>query len=313
MLRPGTAQPGLEPPHLLRAPAVGADDGAGQVAVVADLHLDGAQAVEAQELHHRLEVRRQRRRHQHDLVALLLVVFFVMDRKNFLKAPADVRQRETAHEEWLFRGLRNLVFLGVVLGAVFLPKSIQETTIAGVVSIPALVMILAAVASYFVSTKEVHEANDFNFGPVKEVGFLFIGIFLTMIPALQILESGELVKISSPLQYYFSTGALSAFLDNAPTYLSFLAAAMGGEHLSVDKMADVHAFTESGAHLLMAISMGAVFFGAGSYIGNGPNFMVKAIAEKAKVHTPSFIGYMVGFSIPILLPILVLVGWLLLR
>ncbi|MCB1210658.1 MAG: sodium:proton antiporter [Verrucomicrobiales bacterium] len=246
-------------------------------------------------------------------VVLLLTVFFVMDRKNFLKAPSDVRERETAHEEWLFRGLRNLVFLGVVLAAVFLPKSVQETTIAGVLSIPALVMILAAVASYFISTKEVHEANDFNFGPVKEVGFLFIGIFLTMIPALQILESGELVKISSPLQYYFSTGALSAFLDNAPTYLSFLAAAMGGEHLSVDKMADVHAFTETGSHLLAAISMGAVFFGAGSYIGNGPNFMVKAIAEKAKVHTPSFIGYMIGFSIPILLPILVVVGWVLLR
>ena len=244
---------------------------------------------------------------------LLLAVFYVLDRRNFLRAPKDIRDKETAHEQWVFRGLRNLAFLGVVLGAVFLPKNIQETTLAGVLTVPALIMILAAVGSYFATPRPVHEANDFNFGPVKEVGYLFVGIFLTMIPALQILQSGELVKISTPMQYYFSTGALSAFLDNAPTYLSFLAAAMGADGLSVDQPADVLAFTQKGALLLMAISMGAVFFGAGSYIGNGPNFMVKAIAEKAKVSTPSFLGYIFRFSLPILVPILVVVGFLVLR
>lgn len=246
-------------------------------------------------------------------VAMLLAVFFVVDTLNFRRAPKEVRDKETGEEHFYIRGLLNLVFLGVVLGAVFLPKSLQETVIGGVLSVPAMVMIAAAVASYFATKPELHEANDFNFGPVKEVGYLFVGIFLTMIPALQILQSGEAVKISTPIGYYFATGALSAFLDNAPTYLSFLAAAMGAEGLSVDSTADVLAFAGSHPHLLMAISMGAVFFGAGSYIGNGPNFMVKAIADKAKVHTPDFLRYMWQFSIPVLLPILVIVGFLLLK
>lgn len=246
-------------------------------------------------------------------VALLLVVFFIFDTRNFSRIPKEIREMETAHEDWLFRGLLNVAWLGVVLAAVFLPKSMQETTLLGVFSIPALVMFAAAAASYYTTKPEVHEANDFNFGPAKEVGYLFVGIFLTMIPALQILQSGQAVNISSPLEYYFSTGALSAFLDNAPTYLSFLAASMGREHLSVDSSADVMKFAAEHAPHLIAISLGAVFFGAGSYIGNGPNFMVKSIADKSKVHTPSFLAYMIRFSIPILLPILTLVGWIMLK
>lgn len=246
-------------------------------------------------------------------LGLLLAVFYVVDSRNFRRAPKEVREEQTAHEDWFFRGLLNVVWLAVVLGAVFLPKSVQETTLGSVFSVPALIMFAAAALSYFTTKQEVHEANDFNFGPVKEVGFLFVGIFLTMIPALQILQSGNAVQISTPMQYYFSTGALSAFLDNAPTYLAFLAASMGHEQLSVDSTADVLQFAAAHAPHLIAISLGAVFFGAGSYIGNGPNFMVKAIAEKSKVETPSFIAYMLRFSIPILLPILAIVGWVLLR
>ena len=196
---------------------------------------------------------------------------------------------------------------------VFLPKSLQETTLLGVFSVPSLAMFAAAAASYFTTKPVIHAANDFNFGPVKEVGYLFVGIFLTMIPALQILQSGEAVQISSPMQYYFATGTLSAFLDNAPTYLSFLAASMGKEHLSVDSPADVITFAATHAPHLVAISLGAVFFGAGSYIGNGPNFMVKAIADKSKVHAPSFLAYLLRFSIPILLPILMFVGWVMVK
>lgn len=243
------------------------------------------------------------------VVGILLAIFFVMDSINFRKAPKDVRDRETAHESWQFRGLINIVFLAVVLGAVFLP---QQWRIGGIVSVSALVMIGAAVASYFVTQPAVHEANDFNFGPVKEVGFLFVGIFLTMMPALDILKSGEAVKITEPLQYYFYSGTLSAFLDNAPTYLTFLAAAMGMHHMQVDNAAEVLQFTREHGVYVMAVSLGAVFFGAGSYIGNGPNFMVKAIAEKAKVHTPSFLTYMFRYSIPILLPVLIVTGWILL-
>lgn len=244
-------------------------------------------------------------------MALLLAVFFVLDVRNFRRAPKEVRELETAHETWFFRGLQNLLLLGVVLGAVLMPKNLQEVVLAGVFSLPALLMVVAAGVSYFTTRPEVHEANDFNFGPVKEVGFLFIGIFLTMIPALQILEIGGLAGVSSPLSYYFATGSLSAFLDNAPTYLAFLASAMGQQGMSVDTVANVLSFSQQHGPHLLAISLGAVFFGAGSYIGNGPNFMVKAIAERSKVHTPDFISYIVKFSIPILLPILILVGWVL--
>ncbi|MDP1591320.1 MAG: sodium:proton antiporter, partial [Prosthecobacter sp.] len=246
-------------------------------------------------------------------VGILLAVFYAMDSVNFRRAPKEVRELETAHEDWFFRGLLNVVWLAVVLGSVFLPKNIQETTVLGIFSVPALIMFAAAAASYFTTKPEVHESNDFNFGPVKEVGYLFVGIFLTMIPALQILQSGEAVKIDTPMQYYFSTGVLSAFLDNAPTYLSFLAASMGHEQLSVDSSADVLKFAAEHAGHLIAISLGAVFFGAGSYIGNGPNFMVKAIADKSKVHAPSFLAYMYRYSIPILLPILIVVGWIIVK
>ncbi len=246
-------------------------------------------------------------------VALLLAIFYAFDSVNFRRAPKEIREKETAHEDWFFRGTLNLVWLGAVLGAVFLPKSVQETTLLGVFSVPALVMFAAAVASYFTTKPEVHEANDFNFGPVKEVGYLFIGIFLTMIPALQILQSGEAVKIDTPMQYYFATGALSAFLDNAPTYLSFLAASMGHEQLSVDSSSDVLKFAAEHAAHLIAISLGAVFFGAGSYIGNGPNFMVKAIADKSKVHAPSFLAYIYRFSLPILVPVLIFVAWIMVK
>lgn len=243
-------------------------------------------------------------------VGLLLTGFYIVDSINFRRAPRAVRKEETAHESWRFDGLKNLLFLGVVLAGVFLPKSLQETTVAGIFSVPALLMMAAAVGSYLTTSKAVHASNDFNFGPVKEVGYLFIGIFLTMIPALQLLQHGDIVKISSPIEYYFATGALSAFLDNAPTYLSFLAAAMGAEHLSVDSASDVIKYAGMHDHILMAISLGAVFFGAGSYIGNGPNFMVKAIAEKSKVKTPNFLSYILFYSIPMLLPILTIVGYL---
>lgn len=248
-------------------------------------------------------------------VGLLLSVFGVIDSRNYLRAPQAVREKETAHEVWRFEGMKNLIFLALVLAAVLLPKSIQEKTVAGILSIPALLMMAAAAGSWFTTPKKVHDANAFTFAPVKEVGYLFIGIFLTMIPALQLLEHGGVVKLTTPLEYYFATGALSAFLDNAPTYLSFLAAAMGAEHLSVDATADVLRFAGAHAPVLTAISLGAVFFGAGSYIGNGPNFMVKSIAETAevKVKVPNFLSYIFCYSLPMLVPVLIIVGWLLVK
>lgn len=246
-------------------------------------------------------------------MGLLLALFYVLDRKNFSRAPKEIAEKETAHETWLFRGLPNLFFLLVVLVAVFLPQQWKIGNDQFSVSISALVMVAAALGSYYTTPKPVHEANDFNFAPVKEVAFLFIGIFLTMVPALELLGSGKGMHLTTPLQYYFTSGTLSAFLDNAPTYLTFLAAAMGSAHLDVSNPADVQSFLATHPAFVIAISLGAVFFGAGSYIGNGPNFMVKAIAEKAKVHTPGFLGYIFHFSLLMLVPILAIVGWLLIR
>lgn len=236
------------------------------------------------------------------LVAVLGVIgiFYFFDRRNFLRAGKEVRDRETAHETWKFDGLRNLVFLGVILAAVFLrhPPGLSEA-----------LMVAAALGSYFLTPKPIHEANDFNFEPIKEVAWLFVGIFATMVPALDYLEvhANEL-GLDTEMKFFWLTGALSGVLDNAPTYLTFLAAAMGRYQLSLNSATDTQAFVAQHDHQLIAISLGAVFFGAMTYIGNGPNFMVKSISDQAKVKTPSFFAYLFKYAIPILLPFFVLVS-----
>ena len=243
-------------------------------------------------------------------VTLLVALFYVLDVRNFHRAPRQLQEHvEEEHEHWKTRGLLHLVWLGVVLGTMLLPRDLKIGTEAFALPVSALIMAAAALISYKTTPVQVHEANHLSFGPVKEVGWLFIGIFLTMRPALDILQGGHALTISTPLEFYFSSGALSAFLDNAPTYLAFLTAAMGREHASVDEVAQVAQFASSHGAYVLAVSMGANFFGAGSYIGNGPNFMVKAIADKAHVHTPSFPGYLIKYSVPMLLPILAFVGW----
>jgi len=236
------------------------------------------------------------------VVLALIGVFYVLDRANFLRAPREVRELETAQETWKLDGWRNLGFLGVILGAVFLrqPPGLSEALMVG-----------AAAASWFTTPKPVHEANGFTFAPMREVAWLFLGIFATMVPALDYLElHARQLGLDTSLKFFWFTGALSAALDNAPTYLTFLAAAAGRHGLSLNQPAQVLAFAGAHDHELMAISLGAVFFGAATYIGNGPNFMVKSICEQAKVSTPSFIKYVLKYAVPILLPLLGLVALL---
>jgi len=286
-------------------------------------------------------------------IGMLLAMFYVVDRLNFNRAPQGVRERETAHEEWRFDGLRNILFLAIILIAVFVnrPPFLRE-----------VLMIGAAAGSYFTTKKSVHESNCFNLHPIKEVAILFVGIFATMMPALdwlaanarELLGPGPTVGV-----FYWGTGSLSSVLDNAPTYLSFLSATFGS-FVNHDIVAQVQAHIASGAidfsnltgpyaeqvrqtlealqkyhgdHVLargvtkeeievcfllgnatfsnyiVAISIGAVFFGACTYIGNGPNFMVKSIAEHAKVRAPTFVEYIWKYTLPIMLPVLVTV-WL---
>ncbi len=229
-------------------------------------------------------------------LAALLAVFLLLDRRNFLRAPARVREQQTREEVWQVDGLWNLLLVACVLGGILLPFGWREA-----------LMLSAAGASWRWTPKRIHEANAFDFAPIKEVAWLFAGIFLTMPPALEILGAhSEALGLRTPLQFFWWTGALSGVLDNAPTYLAFLSTAFGLTALDLES--DMPAFLQQHALLLRAVSLGAVFFGAMTYIGNGPNLMVKKIADQQRVHTPSFLGYVARFSLPILLPVFGLIG-----
>lgn len=245
-------------------------------------------------------------------LALILGAFYLYDRRSFKHMPSKL-QREVAaeHETWRFDGMVNVLFLLAIIGAVFLPEKFFARE---------AVMLGAAIASYFVTPKQVHEENAFTFGPIKEVAFLFVGIFATMMPALGYLtEHGQEFGFVHPLQYYFASGGLSSVLDNAPTYVNFLQLAQTtaiGQHPDAfssvlpDTPAATGALLSVRPLYVIAVSLGSVFFGAMTYIGNGPNFMVKSIAHDAGVHCPTFFGYIVRYSLPVLLPILALSGWL---
>jgi Na+/H+ antiporter NhaD/arsenite permease-like protein len=202
-------------------------------------------------------------------------------------------------------GMRSIAALVLMIAAVFIDPALKKWAHIEGYPIGATVQIVIAIAAYLGANRQILRQNDFNFGPVREVGLLFLGIFITMAPALSYLAAhGHDLGIDSPTAFYFGTGALSSVLDNAPTYINFLQLAFGDT--PIDRPG-VLAFvsTREGVLTLDAISTGAVFFGAMTYIGNGPNFMVKAIAESEAVPMPSFFGY-IGRAVAILLPVLVL-------
>lgn len=165
---------------------------------------------------------------------------------------------------------------------------------------------IVALSAFALSSKSIREQNGFNLEPIKEVGLLFMGIFATMAPALAYLAThGQQLGLEKPTAFYFGTGALSAVLDNAPTYMNFLQIAVGDKgELSQPVVAEFLRTTD-GPLTLHAISTASVFFGAMTYIGNGPNFMVKAIAEASHVKMPSFFGYLLRAAM-VLLPVLIL-------
>ena len=255
------------------------------------------------------------------LFALIILIasFYVFDKRNkFAKhEPSDIKNKVT------LTGHINFVWLAIVVGAVFLDPNVLEW-------VPAIhydgqkfsflreiIMLSVAAISHKTANKELLIKNDFSFEPIKEVAFIFIGIFGTMMPALELVgnfaKSPEGAAIITHNTLYWGTGLLSGVLDNAPTYLNFLAAAMASVNADINNISEVGKFAANGYHdaglMLRAISVAAVFFGAMTYIGNGPNFMVKSIAEQLGIKMPSFFGYIIRFSIPILLPLFFLV-WL---
>ena len=231
-------------------------------------------------------------------VAAILLVFFILDRLNFRTAKKNDERDLT---KWGCDGAPNFLFLFVLLGALIaVPEGWREP-----------LMILTAVGSYLSTPKRIRAANNFNFAPLKEVGWLFLGIFGTMIPVLEYMErSAGSLGLNSNAAFFWATGLLSGVLDNAPTFLAFFAAALGAHNLDVNEPSHISRFLSGGGHELVAISLGAAFFGALTYIGNAPNLLIKAIAEQARVPTPTFVGYIWKFSLPILIPIFALISLL---
>jgi Na+/H+ antiporter NhaD/arsenite permease-like protein len=251
---------------------------------------------------------------------VLLVVFNVLDQVVLAR---EERERPGAQLEEVqevavplgIEGAVNFVWLAGVLVVIFTIGSFGKSHISPNEDVLAGLqvggMLLMAALSMATTRRETRQANGFTWEPIVEVAVVFVGIFVTMIPALKLLEArGAEFGVSSAWQFFWATGILSSFLDNAPTYLTFTSLAVGvvneanpGAALSANALGGLLAYPE-GVLYLTAISCGAVFMGANTYIGNGPNFMVKSIAESAGVRMPGFLGYM-AWSGLILLPIFV--------
>ncbi|MFC3533344.1 sodium:proton antiporter [Vogesella facilis] len=252
------------------------------------------------------------------LVSVLLALFYALDRYYFRQEGVPPPARADAGIK--LYGLRNVPLLLAVIVAVLLSGFWQPGISFDILGTPlalqnllrdALLLLIAAV-SLKITPRQVRAGNDFNWAPMLEVAKLFAGIFITIAPVIAILQVGTAGQLAPLVQlvtgsdgapvngsYFWLTGILSAFLDNAPTYLVFFNLASG----------DAAQLMGPQAQTLLAISMGAVFMGALSYIGNAPNFMVKAIAEQRGIAMPGFFGYLL-WSALILLPLFLLLGWL---
>lgn len=237
---------------------------------------------------------------------ILLTIYYLLDKHYYAKEDQEaIAQDETNVEPLRFTGLINIVWLLCIVMATmfingkYIPAMNEEDAAWYIKLLREFVFVGIIIASMLTTKKQVRIDNKYSWAPIIEVAVLFIGIFATMTPALMYLEEASF-RIHLPWQYFYSTGGLSAFLDNAPTALVFHAMAhgipsAGGLVAGVDET------------LLEAISCGAVFFGAMTYIGNGPNFMVKAIAEQDGTKMPSFFHYIIQYSLIYLLPTYVIV------
>ena len=254
---------------------------------------------------------------------VLLLLYFALD-SHYYKKENKTAIPEAEFEPLKIEGGRNFIFLAGIIGAVLFSGNVRlgDVNMLGIHQttenlIKDAVLILMGLASLGFTAKEVRKSNDFGWAPMLEVAYLFAGIFITIIPALAILKAGEkgalhwLIKaVDSPAQYFWAVGILSSFLDNAPTYLTFFNSILGKFYPGMPEPAAVALLIVEKIPYLAAISVGAVFMGANTYIGNAPNFMVKSIAEEAGVKMPSFFGYMFKYSIPVLVVLFILMTFI---
>ena len=251
---------------------------------------------------------------------ILLAVFYIIDSRHFNReqskhlapAPSDKEEKIKIYGKWNFLLLAGVVG-AVLLSGLWKPNHPGFEILGSHYALQNLmrdgILLALTAVSWIITPKQVRAGNEFNFEPIAEVGKLFLGIFITISPVLAILKAGETGALASVVSlvhdaagnpinvmYFWMSGILSAFLDNAPTYLVFFNMA-GGD---AQALMTGHLF-----HSLLAVSMGSVFMGALTYIGNAPNFMVKAIAEQRGVPMPSFFGYM-AWSVIVLVPLFAL-------
>ncbi len=266
---------------------------------------------------------------------ILIALFFVIDTFMF-KREGGVVPDDGTNEPIRIEGLFNLVFLLGIIGAVLMSGSFKwgDVNVLGVhvywqnIAREILIVAMGLLSLKYTPFRgELRQSNEFSWEPIEEVAKVFAGIFITIIPALAILKAGEkgalaglIGAMQQPYHYFWITGILSSFLDNAPTYLTFFNTALGKLELTetlvpvilstpMDSLSESHKIF---VDLLTAISVGSVFMGANTYIGNAPNFMVKAIAEQSGIRMPSFFGYML-WSVAILFPLFVVVTLVFLR
>ena len=241
-------------------------------------------------------------------VLLVTAIFVLVDSRNKATTVSEVSYSGKIE----FRGMKNVFYLMIIVTSVFIDPAVMgwvPKLSPLPIGIREIIMFSMVIIAYKTADEYVLKANEFNFEPIKEVAYLFVGIFATMIPALQLIshEANVLGEKLTPGIFYWATGLLSAFLDNAPTYLNFLSAAMGKFGMDVNLPSEVLRFEKLHPIYISAISVAAVFFGAMTYIGNGPNFMVKSISERSGIKMPSFFGYVFKYSFPILIPIFTIV------
>lgn len=247
--------------------------------------------------------------------ALLLIIYYFVDRYYYAKEDwTNLANDSLEYEKLRLTGSINFVYLiGVILSVAFInegtiPQMGEEDAPLWLKFLREIVLLSLTGLSLYTTKKEVrYTQNKFTWAPIIEVAVLFLGIFTTMTPALAYLKAHAAeLGLNTPWQFYYSTGMLSSFLDNTPTAVAFHSVATG---LTAEQMTAFACPIVAGIPeiLLKAISLGAVMFGAMTYIGNGPNFMVKAIAEESGIKMPSFFGYMLKFSLVVLLPIYIIV------
>ena len=252
---------------------------------------------------------------------MLLLIYFIVDSILYKKEKHENIAKDKAQKRPLrISGAVNFAFLaGVVCAVAFVNVGTIPAMADGPIYMKFLreiVLVLLTIGSLLATPKQVRTDNKFSWAPIIEVAVLFLGIFATMSPALLFLqENASSLGLDKPWQFVYATGLLSSFLDNCPTALAFHSVALGlpesvefaAQNMGADGVLNGITFVAGVPEtLLKAISMGAVFFGAMTYIGNGPNFMVKAIAEENHIKMPSFFGYMIKFSLIVLLPIYII-------